>query len=97
MKGSYTKDFKIKACKLVVKEGIKAAIVAEKMGINRVVLYRWIQEYTAYGDDAFVGKGRQRSSEAELKKALRRIHELELEIEILKKAAAYFAQHPGNE
>ncbi len=97
MKGSYTKDFKITACELVVKEGRKVTEVAEKMGINRVMLYRWIQEYTTYGDGAFVGKGRERPSDDKLKKALKRIHELELENKILKKAVAYFARHPGNE
>lgn len=97
MKKSYTKEFKITACELVLKEDLKTAVVAQKMGINQVMLYRWIQEYTTYGDDAFVGTGNQRAADAENKKLLKRIKELEIENEILKKAKAYFALHPGNE
>ena len=35
MKRTYSKEFKIAACELVVKDGIKYAVVAEKMGINK--------------------------------------------------------------
>ena len=90
MKRTFSKEFKTKACELVLKDGIKHAVVAEKMGINKIMLYRWIDEYETYGEEAFVGKGYQRSENAELKK-------LRKENEILKKAAAYFAKHPADE
>jgi len=57
MKRSYTKEFKVKACELVLKDGLKPSIVAEKLGIHHVMLYRWVDEYQTYGDEAFVGKG----------------------------------------
>ena len=57
MKRTYSKEFKIKACELVIKDEIKPSIVAEKLGINKIMLYRWIDEYQTYGEDAFVGKG----------------------------------------
>lgn len=56
-----------KACKLVLKDGIKHAMVAEKLEINKVMLYRWIDEYETYGQDTFVGKGRLRPEEAKLR------------------------------
>ena len=40
MKRTYSKEYKIKACQLVVEDGIKAKVVAEKLGINVVMLYR---------------------------------------------------------
>ena len=89
---NYTKDFKIKACELVLKEGLKVKAVADKMGINHIMLYRWIDEYKTYGEAAFVGKGRLKPADAELKKLQKENDELRQQIEILKKAAAYFAK-----
>ena len=97
MNRSYSKEFKEEACKLVKKEGIKPAVVAEKLGINKVMLYRWIDEYETYGNEAFVGKGHLRSDDAELRKLRKENERLKMENEILKKAAAYFAKHPTDE
>lgn len=92
---SYTKEFKVEACKLVVNDGLKVKLVAEKMGVSHIMLYRWIEEYNTYGNEAFVGKGRLRAEDAELKKLKKENERLREEVEILKKAAAYFTKHPG--
>lgn len=92
MKRTFSKEFKVKACELVIKDGIKHAVVAEKMGINKIMLYRWISEYETYGEEAFVGAGHQRSEDAELRKLRKENERLTMENEILKKAAAYFAK-----
>ena len=97
MNRRYSKEFKVKACELVNKEGIKPGVVADKLGINKVMLYRWIDEYETYGNEAFVGKGHLRSNDAELRKLRKENERLKLENEILKKAAAYFAKHPKDE
>ena len=91
-KVNYTKEFKVKACELVLKDGVKVKIVAEKLGINNIMLYRWIDEYKTYGDAAFVGKGNLRPEEAKLKQLQRENYELRQQVEILKKAAAYFVK-----
>ena len=97
MKRSYTKEFKIKACELVMTDGIKASVVAEKLGINVVMLYRWMDEYRTDGAEAFVGKGYQKPADAELRRLRKENERLKMENEILKKAAAYFAKHPVDE
>ena len=97
MKRTYSKEFKRNACELVIKDGIKHAVVAEKLGIHKVMLYRWIDEYETHGNEAFVGKGHQRPADAELKKLRKEYERLKKENEILKKAAAYFAKHPADE
>ena len=91
-KANYTREFKTKACELVLKDGVKVKIVAEKLGINHIMLYRWIDEYKTYGDAAFIGKGNLRPEEAKLKQLQRENYELRQQVEILKKAAAYFAK-----
>ena len=92
-----SKEFKTKACELVLKDGLKHKVVAERLGINHIMLYQWIDQYNTYGDDAFVGKGHQHKEDAELKKLLKENERLKMENEILKKAAAYFAKHPADE
>lgn len=97
MKKTYTREFKEQACKLVVEDEIKPKIVAEKFGISEIMLYRWVTEYRTYGDEAFVGKGNQRSADAELKRMKKELEYLKAENEILKKAAAYFAKEHKND
>ena len=96
-KVNYTKEFKIQACELVVKNGLKVKAVADKMGISHIMLYRWIDQYKTYGTDAFVGKGHLRPEEAKLKKLKKENEELRQQVEILKKAAAYFAKENKND
>lgn len=96
MKRTYSKEFKVNACELVLKDGLRVAIVAEKFGISHIMLHRWISEYQEQGEVAFVGKGHQRPADAALKKLQKENERLRIENEILKKAAAYFAQHPEN-
>lgn len=97
MKRTYSKEFKVKACQLVTEEGIKAKVVAEKLGIHEVMLYRWISEYKTDGAEAFVGTGHQKPGDAELRKLRKENEYLKMENEILKKAAAYFAKESGSE
>ena len=97
MKRRYNREFKGKACELVLTDGIKRSVVAEKLGINVVMLYRWIDEYQTLGEAAFVGSGHQRPENARLKQLEKENERLRMENEILKKAAAYFANHPGDE
>ena len=61
MKRMYSKEFKVKACELVIKDNIAVAVVAEKFGIHHVMLHRWVSEYRELGDEAFVGKGQPKT------------------------------------
>ena len=96
MKRTYSKEFKVKACELVIKDNISVAVVAEKFGINHIMLHRWVSEYRELGEEAFVGKGYQRPADAELRKLRQENERLKMENEILKKAAAYFAKESEN-
>ncbi len=97
MKRTYSRDFKIQACELVITDGLKVSVVAEKLGIHHVMLHRWVSEYQEDREEAFVGKGKQKKSDAELRKLRRENERLKIENEILKKAAAYFAKNQAKE
>ncbi len=89
----YDKQFKIDAVKLTLKGDKTAKEIADALGINPHVLYRWRLKYMASKEKAFPGTGNPKDAEAE------RIRQLERELrlvteerEILKKACAVFAR-----
>ena len=66
--------------------------MAEKFGIPEPTIYTWRRQYRTYGKDAFVGCGKQRPEDAELKKLQKENEYLKMQNELLKKVAAYQAQ-----
>ena len=90
--GESSKAFKMEIMELHLKDGIPIKILAEKFGISQSTIYSWRNEYRKYGEDAFVGCGHQRPRDAELRKLRRENEELKMQVEILKKVAAYQAQ-----
>lgn len=68
-----------------------ASKIAIELGIRRNQLYKWAEQLSEKGDDAFKGKGRPTKEDQSEDTTLKQENEhLKEEIEILKKAAAYF-------
>ena len=42
MKRTYSKDFKIKECKLVSKDNIAVSVVAEEFSVHHVMVLQWV-------------------------------------------------------
>lgn len=82
MARKHTKEFKVQVCELVLKEGL-----------NQNMIYKWLNAYKTFGEEAFVGSGNLRSEDAKIRKLEKEIEQLRLENEILKKAGAYFAKN----
>lgn len=93
-KRTFSKEFKMQVVNLILQDHLKVETVAEKFALHPVMVYRWVREYEEYGTEAFAGKGNQRAADAELRKLKKENCRLKMENEILKKAAAYFAEHP---
>lgn len=90
----YTKEFKLEAVKLVVERGVSIAQASRDLGVSTNVLGPWVQAYRKGGGAAFPGVGRQAPETAEVTQLRREVARLKQERDILKKAAAYFAQEP---
>lgn len=87
MARKYTKEFKEEAVKLVVERGYSQAEAGRVLGVDSKNISHWIKDLAA---DKPVNK--QPSSDQEEIKRLRKENErLMMEREILKKAAAFFA------
>ena len=90
--GESSKGFKKEIMALHLQEGIPMKALSERFGIKLSTLYSWREQYRKYGEDAFVGCGHQRPGDAELRKLRKENEELKMQVEILKKVAAYRAQ-----
>lgn len=93
----HEKEFRVDAVKLVIEQGLSVKTVSERMGIKGTLLYKWIEQYRNYGEEAFCGSGYLLTMEAKLRKKDREIADLKEQNEILKKAAAYFAKNRKKE
>ena len=89
----YTPEFKREAVRLMEESDRPAAEIAMELGIRRNQLYKWKQQLQASGMEAFSGRGRPKKEKQSEVSALRQENaRLKEELEILKKAAAYFAK-----
>ena len=89
----YDAAFKKEISQLYLEGHREASSLAEELGIHVNSIYRWAEQYRSDPENAFPGSGHMTPDEEELAKAKRRVRELEEEVEILKKAAAYFAKN----
>ena len=89
---SYTREFKIEAVRRVLEDGLTQRHVAEELGISANTLATWKQHFLSDPEHSFPGHGKQKPDDAELTRLRRENARLKREMEILKKAAAYFAR-----
>jgi transposase len=96
----YNEDFRRDAVELVRSSGRTLRDVGRELGVNHETLRGWVNaakradEQRASGDSA--GGELSGAERDELRRLRRKVAELELEKEILRKAAAYFAKEMGH-
>ena len=88
----FDREFKISAVKMVTQEGHKASEVARSLEIHPNQLYNWKKKYSDNGDKAFPGKGHV----TEIASLRRKLREVEMERDILKKAVGIFSKTTEN-
>ena len=86
----YNREFQIQACRLVVEQGYSLREASERLGPSTWAIREWIKKFRSLGE---LPAADQPVPEAEELKRLRKENkQLQMENEILKKAAAYFAK-----
>ena len=91
-KKRFDRDFKLSAVKMVTEGGHKAAEVARSLGIHPNQLYNCKRKLSDNGDKAFPGKGHL----TELAALRRKLRDVEMERDILKKAVGIFSKPTEN-
>lgn len=89
---NYTKEFKNDAVKLVIEQGYNCSEVGRRLGVNQTNVSRWVREYRQKNDPPANGAGSRSELESEVKRLRKENQRLQMEREILKKAAAFFAK-----
>ena len=91
-KKHFDRDFKISAVKMVTEGGHKAAEVARSLGLHQNQIYNWKKKFSDNGEKAFPGKGNL----TEIVALRRKLREVEMERDILKKAVGIFSKTTDN-
>ena len=86
---TYTEEFRVETADYIISTGRPTVHVAEELGLNPKTVGRWVKKRK--GELAGNVPGKAESDE--MKAARKRIRELEMENEFLKKASAFFARN----
>jgi transposase len=92
---TYTREFKLQALRMLTDQGLSVAEVARRLGVGENCLRHWRQAARAQGQAAFPGQGNPSPAEDELRRLRAEVQRLRAERDLLKKAAAYFANPPN--
>jgi len=97
-KGSYTREFREEAVKLVKEGKFSLPEAARRLSLPTSTIANWVRADAA-GKLSNIGKSQHplTETEAELSRVKRELAEMRMERDLLKKAAAYFAKEslPG--
>jgi transposase len=91
---TYTREFKLQALRMMTDQGLSVAEVARRLGVRDNLLRNWKKAAKEQGQDAFPGQGHPSPADDELRRLRAEVHRLRAERDLLKKAAAYFANPP---
>ena len=92
---TYTAEFKLRAVRMVTDQKLSVAEAARRLGIHENLLRAWKKAHLEGGDAAFPGHGNPTPADDELRRLRAENARLRAERDLLKKAAAYFANPPS--
>jgi transposase len=90
----FTTEFKVEAVRLVRERGVRISQAAQDLGIHQNVLRKWVKDVARDPKQAFPGRGKQRTDDAEVSRLRQELAKTKAERDILKKAIAFFAKEP---
>jgi transposase len=90
-------EFKAEAVRLVQTSGKQVTQIARELDVDRQLLHSWVRQAERREgkplSDVFPGHGNRTAEEAELDRLRRENAQLKEDVDILKKATAFFAKH----
>lgn len=86
----YSKEFRLQAARLVVEQGYSFVDVSKRLGPSAWSVRHWVDKYRKSGE--LPPAGSAEATGDEMKQLRKENARLQMENDILKKAAAYFAR-----
>ena len=93
-RSTYTPEFKLRAVKMITDQKLSVAEAARQLDVGENLLREWRKAHLARGDDAFPGHGHPSATDDEIRRLRAEVARLKAERDLLKNAAAYFANPP---
>ena len=88
----FTVEFKEDAVNLVIEHGDSCAEAGRRLGVNPNNITRWVRQYRDQQEADAQGSLSPKELQAEIRRLRKENRQLQMEREILKKAAAFFAK-----
>jgi transposase len=88
----FSLEFKRDAVQLVTVKGMPVGKVAHELDIHPNLLQTWRRKFIKDGDKAFVGRGRLKPEEIQIRNLQKELEKVREQRDILKKALAVFSK-----
>ena len=92
---SYTAEFKLEAVNLITHQGYSIRQASEALSVGETALRRWVNQYCQEQQGITPTAKALTSEQQQIQQLQAQVKRLELEKEILKKAAALMAETPS--
>lgn len=92
LRRTFTREFKIQAVKFVTEQGLCFAEAVRQLGIRHNLLRLWKSKIDAEGTTVVPGECNRSAIDAELVRLRAENQRLQMDRDILRKAAAFFAR-----
>src|SRR5262249_23277811 len=93
-RSTYTAQFKLQAVRMILEQKLSVAEVSRRLDVGENLLRTWKKAFLERGDAASPGRGTRAPADGELRRLRAENARLRAERDLLKKAAAYFANPP---
>jgi len=90
----YSAEFKEDAVQMVIEHGYTCAETARRLGTGANNVVRWVRQHREQKEATDKGQPTPKDAQAEINRLRKENKRLRMEREILKKAAAFFANEP---